>query len=180
MLVVWVVGLAALLVFHFAFVTRQAQVVKACRQQVIAKADWFTFLKGARSTREQERLAETQKELERQYGDFVFSGEQMNQLDFELRALAEKNNLSEFSARHGGTATKIVATPLKQIAQRDLILSFNGTFPDFLRFVNELERHQPILIVDQFTLRTGNQKESGLACTLECSLLYQVTASAAQ
>ena len=180
MLVVWVIGLVVLLVFHFAFVARQARAVDASRQQVIAKADRYTFLKGAKSTREQERLAEVQKDLERQYSDFVFSSEQMNQLDFELRALAEKNNLSGFSARHVGSTTKIIATPLKQIAQRDLVLSFNCTFPDFLRFVNEMERHQPITIVDQYTLRTGVQKEGGLTCTLECCLLYQVAAPTAQ
>jgi hypothetical protein len=180
MLVVWVIGLFVLLAFHFGFVARQAKAVNALRGQVIAKADRFTFLKAAKSPREQEHLAEAQKELERQYSDFVFTSEQLNELDFELRALADKNNLSEFSARHVGTTTKIIATPLKQIAQRDLVLSFGCTFPDFLRFVNEMERHQPILIADQYTLRPGGQKEMGLTCTLECSLLYQAAGTASQ
>lgn len=179
MLVVWVIGLAALVVFHFAFVARQAQAVNACRQQAAAKADRFAFLKAAKSAHEQDRLAQAQKELEQQYGDFVFTGEQLSELDFEMRTLAQKNNLQDFSARRAGTAGKIAATPLKQIAQQGLILSFNSTFPDVLRFINELERHSPILIVDQFTLTSGSEKGGTLSCMLDCSLLYQVTASTA-
>jgi len=172
--VAWVICLMVVAAFHFALVGPQARALTTGRALATAKAERFSLLRGAKSARAQEQIKEEQEELERRYADFVLTSEQMNDLDFRIRAIAEKSGIREFSARHLGTVSKMGDTPLKQIAQRDLAVSFNCTFGDFLRFVNEMERHQPILIVDQFTLKTGAQKESGLSCMLDCCVLYQV------
>jgi len=171
--VAWVVCLAALAVFHFALVAPQARALAASREAVAAKAERFRLLRDAKSARGQQRLQEEQEELERRYANFVFTGEQMNELDFRLRSLAEKNGVQEFSARHVETVSKIGSTELKGIAQRSLVLSMACSFPEFLRFLNELERHQPLVLVDQFTLQTTAGRQTGLSSTMDCAILYQ-------
>ncbi len=174
--VAWVVCLAALAAFHFAVVTPRARALAAGRNQAVAKAERFSLLRDAKSARGQQRLKERQEEVERRYSDFVFTSEQMNELDFRIRAIAEKNGIQEFSARHVGTVTKIGATELKRVAQRDLVLSMTCGFPEFLHFINELERNQPVVLVDQFTLQNTPGKQAGLNCSLDCSILYQTAA----
>ena len=172
----WAICLAALAVFHFAVVSPQAQALAAGRAQAVAKAQRFSLLRDAKSARGQQRLKEQQEEIERRYTDFVFTSEQMNELDFRIRAIAEKNGIREFSARHLGTVSKIGTTELKRIAQRDLVLSMTSGFPEFLHFLNELERNQPIVFIDQFTLQNTAGKQAGLNCSLDCSILYQTAA----
>ena len=114
-----------------------------------------------------------QEELSRQYADFVFRSDQMSKLDFAIQGIAEKSGLSSFSARHLETTAAPESLKLQQIAQRELSLSFTGGFPGFLHFVNELERHQPLVFVNQFTVHGASNKDAGLGCEVECSVLCQ-------
>ena len=173
---VWVFCLVALIGVHLGVVAPRGRAVTALHARVEAAAERFTLLRNARSEREQARLAAEREEMDRNYGEYIFTAEQVNALDFELRALADKNNLQEFSARHVRTTTKVGAVVLKKIAQRDIILSFKGTFPDFLRFINELERHSPIVIVDTFAPSVAADKPGLISCTLEGCVLYETTA----
>jgi hypothetical protein len=170
---VWVLCLVGLVAAHLDLVAPQERAVAASRAEIEAAAEWFTSLKNARSTAEQERLATEREETERRFASYVFTAEQLNQLDFELRALSEQHHLTDFSARHVRTTNKVGAAEFKRIAQRDMILSFKSTFPDFLRFINELERHYPVLLVDSFTPAAAPDKGGVLSCTMECSLLYE-------
>ena len=171
--IAWVVCVGALAAFHFGFVAPRGQALAAVGAQVDEQAERFGMLRNARSTREQERIHAEHAELERRYADFVFQEEGLNGLDFRLRDLAEKNGLTGFSSRQVGTTTKVDGADLKRIVQRDLVMSFNGSYVQFLQFVNDLERHGPVVFADQFMLRTVPGKGPGLECSLECSLLAQ-------
>lgn len=170
----WVLCLGVLIAAHLGLVAPRGRAVAASRAEIETTAEWFTSLKNARSTKEQARLATDREDMERRFANYVFTTEQLSQLDFELRALSEKNHLTDFSARHVRTTSKVGAVELKRIAQREMILSFNSTFPDFLRFINELERHYPVVLVDAFTPSAAVEKGGAVSCTLECSLLYEI------
>jgi hypothetical protein len=173
-LIAWGIGLVLLVVFHLAFVAPRGRALSDCRRQTTAEAQRFSFLKNAKSAKERDRAKREQEDLQRQYSDFVFNNDELNGLDFRIRSLAEKNGMSDFSSRHVATTSTIGTLKLTRITRRELVLSFNCAFPDFLRFVNELERHQPIMLVNQFTVRNVIGKEAGLSCDMECSILYQV------
>jgi hypothetical protein len=173
----WVLCLGALLGVHFALVVPRGKAVEASQAELKDAADWFSSLSNAKSERERARLAVEREEMESRFSTYVFTAEQLSQLDFELRSLSEKNHLTDFAARHVRTTSKIGPNQFKTIAQREMILSFNSTFPDFLRFINDLERHYPVVIVDSFTPTAAVENGGVVACTLECSLLYETKAS---
>jgi hypothetical protein len=153
----------------------QEKAVTACQGQIDTKTERFNLLTNAKSARELERIKARQEEREQKFAEFVFSREEMNRLDFAIQGIAEKNALADFSARPVGTTTALGATKLKHVAQRELVLSFTSDFPNILRFVNDLERHQPAVFVKQFTIRGAAGKTTGLACDMECSVLYPST-----
>jgi len=172
-LIVWVIGLAALAIFHFAVVLPGGRALGDCRRRVADKVERVTFLRNARSERRQQRIRMEREDRERQYREFVFDTNDLNRLDFLIRDLAEGHDLADFSGRTVGTATKIGGEELKRIAQRNVVLSFRCGFAQLVRFINELERHQPIIFVDQFTVRAAVGQEAGLDCDMECSILYR-------
>jgi hypothetical protein len=175
-LVAWLVALAVLAAFHLVVVARAHQSLETCRGQVAAKVDRYNLLRDAKSPQQQERLREQLDELTRQYTDLVFDSNGLSSLDFEIRGMAEQHGLSDFSSRRVGTTATIGASKLTRIAQRELVLSCAGSFPDVLQFINALERHYPVVFVDQCTLKAGTARETpGPSCTMECSLLYETT-----
>lgn len=172
----WGLCLAALAAAHFVLVAPRGREVAASGARIEQAVERFALLRKARSPQEQDRLAAEQKELEQRLADYVFTAEQVAELDFALRKLADKNNLQEFSSRHVRTTPKVGPAQLKKIAQRDMILSFRSTFSEFLQFINELERHSPIVIVDTFTPSAATDGSGLLSVTLEASVLCQAAA----
>ena len=171
-LIAWVIGLAALVAFHFAVVVPNGRALADGRQRVADKAQRVTFLRNARSERQQQDIRMKLEERERQYREFVFDTNDLNRLDFLIRDLAEGHGLADFSGRTVGTARTIGGEELKRIAQRNLVLSFRCDFGQLVRFINQLERHQPVIFVDQFTIRIATGREAALSCDMECSILY--------
>ena len=172
-LIAWLMGLVALAIFHFAVVVPKSRTLADCRQRVADKAQRLTFLRNARSQRQQQRVRMEQEDREQQYREFVFDTNDLNRLDFLIRDLAEGHGLADFSGRTVGTTASVGGTELKRIAQRNVVLSFRCGFGQLVRFINQLERHQPVIFVDQFTVRAATGEESGLDCDMECSILYR-------
>jgi hypothetical protein len=176
-LAAWLIALAALAGFHFVVVARAERAVEDRRSQVATKVERYNLLRGAKSPLEQEKLRKQQEELTREYTDLVFDSNDLSKLDFAIRELAEQKGLSDFSSRRVGTTSAVGASKLTRITQRELVLSCTGRFPAVLEFLNALERHDPVVFVDQITLKAAaGKEETGLACILECSLLYETTA----
>jgi hypothetical protein len=173
--VAWVLCLAALVAFHVACVMPREQALATCRNDVRARSDRFDRLTKAKSATEQERVKTREADLEHRYSDFVFGGDEMNKLNFAIQAIANKDGLQDFSARRTSTTTSLGTTKLKQIAQAEWLLSFTGDFAGMLRFMNDLERHQPVVLVNQFTIHGATTRPNALACDMECSVLFQVT-----
>jgi hypothetical protein len=174
-LVAWALCLAALIAFHVAYIRPRDEALDAARREARAQSDRFTLLTNTKSPGVQERIKARQAELERQCAEFVFGSDEMSKLDFVIRGIAEKNGLQDFSARRTSTVSSMGTTKFRQIAQSELVLSFAGSFRGMVQFVNDLERHQPAVFVDQFTLRGASNKNDALTCDMECSVLYRST-----
>jgi len=170
--IAWGLGLAALAGFHLGYVLPRERALAACRDETKTRTVRLEVLMNAKSPRQQEQLRTRQEELEQQYAAFVFRNEELSRLDFAIREIADKNGLADFSGRPLSGPASAGSTKLQRIAQRDLSLSFTGDFPSFLHFVNELERHQPGVFVNQFTLRGGLGKTAGLSYDMDCTVLY--------
>ena len=176
-IIIWLVALAVLLGFHFGLVRPARHALEIRRHEVAAKTERYTLLRRAGSVWEREKLQERQAKLKQQYTDLVFDDGGLSKLDFELRRLADENRLSDFSCRRVGITSTLGTVKLTRIAERHLVLSCVGNFPDILQFVNALETHYPVVFVDQCMLKAAlGSASTGISCTLECSLLYDIAA----
>jgi hypothetical protein len=170
----WVLCLIALGAFHLGYVAPRERSLTACSAEAKTKFDRASLLMRAKSPKEQERRKTELTTAERKYAEFVLAADEISKLDFAIREIADRNKLQDFSARHTTTTTAVGPVKLKQIAQSELLISFTGGFPGILRFVNDLERHEPVVFVNQFSLRRDAIKTDTLACDMECSVLHQV------
>lgn len=174
LIVTWGLCVAGLAAFHAACVMPRERTLAACWDEARAKSDRFNTLTIAKSAPEQARRKAELAAKEQKYAEFVFGADEFGKLDFIIRDIADKNKLQDFSARHTSTTTALGTQKFRHIAQSERYLSFTGGFPSMLQFVNDLERHEPAVLVNQFTLRGAAAKSDTLACDMECSVLYQV------
>jgi len=171
--VIWLIWLACLLAAYWLAVIPQQRLLERCQVEISQKAERRDFLQRAKSPEAQERTREELEALEQKNGDFLFHTDDLNTLDFRVHELASSKRLTDFSGQNvtSGLDGRVLA--LKHVAQRELLVSFRCNFPDFVRFVNELERHQPILLVNQFTLKRVSDVDEKLSGEMELAVFYE-------
>lgn len=71
---------------------------------------------------------------------------------FIVSTIAEEMKISDFTSRYyTGKATASIPN-CEHISMTQMNLSWRGSFPEFLRLINRLERHSPVIFVDNFSL----------------------------
>jgi Tfp pilus assembly protein PilO len=134
------------------------------------------YASARRAAQEQTRiqLDEQIERLRDQLKGFVVDLEDSTHLTFDISQMASKENLSSLSvttraqsrtSRHG---VAVGAKPkTHHINENHIDIKFNAGFRQFATFVNALERHRPVLFIDEFKITRSNQDESVFQVTLD-------------
>jgi len=97
-------------------------------------------------------------ELSAQLSDFVFSKDDQGTLSLVISRIAEENGISSPVVRDRTVAVK--GKKQEYILESQLFVQFESDFNRFARFVNSLERHSPIIFVDNFQLTQASDENS--------------------
>ena len=116
----------------------------------------------------QERLAAVKKVWQ----DFVVDPARASALAFQIGQMANDLKVSEFSAHRKDTQTQEEMQDFKKIEESWLQIAFRGPFDSFAQFINRIERNQPSMFVEEFTLKKN--QDAAVKPEAEVSLCYFV------
>ncbi len=155
---VWV-GFLLLFVFIYAF-TLKPQVKKknALGQKLQqAKQDYENVVKMSdKDTRD--KLAKEIEELREKMRGFVTDMDGSVNLTFDISRLAKSSNVSAFSIKSRNHKKLFDIPGCNVVGENRMEVDFRGDFRQFARLLNQLERHDPVVFVDKFSImddRTG-------------------------
>ena len=92
--------------------------------------------------------------------DFVVDPEDSANLTFDIGRIANEENVSSFSIKNNDKQGILEIPDCNSICENHIDISFIAGFNQFATFVNALERHQPVLFVNEFTISRSNKGES--------------------
>lgn len=98
-----------------------------------------------RKNEEIEKLRQTMK-------NFAYDLDDSPNLTFDISQIANENKVSSFSIKIQEDTRGEQKSDLKYIQESDIDISFTGDFNRFATFLNALERHQPVVFVDNFKI----------------------------
>lgn len=115
-----------------------------------------------RATQEQTkiRLNEQIEGLRFILKDFVVDLEDSANLTFDIGRIANEEDVSSFSIKNNDKQGVLEIPDCNSICENHIDISFIAGFDQFATFVNALERHQPVLFVNEFTISRSNKGES--------------------
>jgi hypothetical protein len=105
------------------------------------------------------RLNEEIEKLREKLKGFVVDLEDSANLTFDIGQIANKVNVSSFSVKGKDKQGFSEIPDCNSICEIHIDIGFIGGFDQFAKFVNELERHQPVLFVNEFTVSRSNKDE---------------------
>ena len=105
--------------------------------------------------------------LKEQASLFIVNPNNASNLTLDISGLSKSFNLASMSIRNHEdrdiqNCTRIVESPLR--------VTFRSSFSNFFLLLNRLERHQPVVFIDSFSISRSRQEKEGNEVTMDVSV----------
>jgi hypothetical protein len=99
------------------------------------------------------------EELQSRLKDFVVDFEDSANLTFDIGEIARDQQISSFNIKAKGKSGVSMIPNCDYICESEINIGFTARFNQFAVFLNTLERHRPVIFVDEFTVTRSRNKE---------------------
>jgi len=164
----WLISIAATGIVYALFLMPLNRSVKKIENLVNEKMEKLNHASHLVSQQSlltsEERLARSRE----QFGRFVKVSDQVSDFALNVSQIAEGLLIKNLSTEGRAEGIFHEIPNCSSIGMNRIDVSWQGTYPQFVRMVNALERHQPVILIDQFTLSGGetNVKSSRVKMAL--------------
>lgn len=91
---------------------------------------------------------------------FAYEVEDSANLTFDISQIANDKKVNSFSIKIQEDIRGAQKSDLKYIQESNIDIGFAGDFNQFATFLNALERHQPVVFVDNFKITRSTLEDS--------------------
>ena len=113
------------------------------------------------------RLNEEIESLQNTLNDFILDLEDSANLTFDIGRIANEERVASFSIKDKDKQGLSEIPDCNSICESHIDISFIAGFNQFATFVNSLERNQPVLFVNEFTISRSNKDKSTYQVSLD-------------
>lgn len=171
---IWSICLAIFLIVYLAVLGPQKDYKENVERNLAEKKEIYESALGAAKEETIVRREEEIEVLRNKLRGFVIEFEDSANLTFDISRVANEKKVSSFSvkSKDGRGITEI--PDCKYIGESHIEIEFVGDFFQFASFLNELERHRPVLFVKKFTITKSRQDNSNCQVSLSVAVLVEM------
>jgi len=140
---------------------------KRIENTLAEKKQQYEFAQKAAQEQTKIRLNEQIANLQNTIKDFVVDFEDSANLTFDIGRIANEEKVASFSIKHNDKQSVSDIPDCNSICENHIDISFIAGFNQFATFVNALERHQPVLFVNEFTISRSRKGQSTYQVSLD-------------
>jgi Tfp pilus assembly protein PilO len=170
---IWTGSLMVLLLVNVLVLSPQRNSKRELEKQLVEKKQLYeSVLKMS----QQDTRAQLNKQIEDLRGElrnFVANSEESANLTFDISEIANEKKLTAFSIKNKDSRGVAALPNCNYIAENQIDVSFTGGFNEFAVFLNALERHQPVVFVNRFTITRSEETDSKPRVNMDLSVLVR-------
>ena len=140
---------------------------KALESTLAEKKQQYEMAQIAAQEQTKIRLNEQIENLHDKIKDFVVDFDDSANLTFDIGRIATEEKVSSFSIKNDEKQSVTEIPDCNSICENHIDISFIAGFNQFATFVNALERNQPVLFVNEFTLSRSKKGQSTYQVVLD-------------
>lgn len=119
------------------------------------------------------RLNDEIELLQNKLDSFVLDLKSAQDLTFDISRIAGESKVSSFNIKSDDMRASSASADPNNIFEKRITVSFIAGFREFAVFLNSLERHQPVLFIDAFTLSRQNNDNTTYQVSLDIAALVR-------
>jgi len=171
--VIWAASMALFVMIYMLVLGPQNHSKKRFESELDEKKQMYEFAQNAACEESQKQLLGQIENLRKKLDAFVIDFENSANLTFDISQIAHDKNVASLNVENKNKRTTSDEGDLKNISESHINISFTTGFNEFAAFLNALERHQPVLFVNEFRLTRSNQNESAYQITIDVAALIK-------
>ncbi len=165
--IVWAACLVLFILVYILVLGPQKSSRKHLESTLTEKKQLYEFAQRATQEQTKIRLYEEIESLQDTLKGFVIDHEDSTNLTFNIGQIANKEKVSLLSIKSKERRGVLAMPDCNSISENHIDISFIAGFNQFATVVNALERHQPVLFVNEFTISRSNKDDSTYQVTLD-------------
>jgi len=165
--IVWAACLVLLLLVYMTALRPQKSNKKRLEKKIAEKKQIYKSAQRAAQEETKIQLNEQIERLRNRLQDFVIDFEDSANLTFDISQIANEKKVTSFSVQNKDDRGVSVIPDCNYIRENHIDISFTARFNQFATFVNALERHRPVLFVNEFIITRSNNDESAYQVSLD-------------
>ena len=166
--VIWSVCLVIFVVAYIFIIGPQKNTKKLIENKLAEKRNIYESAIKAAQDETRIQIDQQIENLHNDLKDFVADFEDSANLTFDLSQIAEEKKVTSFGSKvKSNLGLKTKKDEYKFISENEINITFSGNFNQFATFLNDLERHRPVIFVEKFSLiRSSDLKDTGYRVNL--------------
>ncbi|MCK4914212.1 MAG: hypothetical protein KAS69_06435 [Planctomycetes bacterium] len=149
---VWCGGFVLLLFGYTTMLVPQRKQMQSLKKQLISQKENYEYAISATLQDNKDKLSEQIELLRSKLTDFVVDFEDSANLTFDIGKIASEKKVSAFKIGFKNKCQNLQGQEYSYINEKRINVSFNASFNRCAAFLNSLERHRPIIFVDEFKI----------------------------
>jgi len=171
--IIWAGCLVLFVVIYLLVLGPQNRSKKRLQSEFDEKKQMYEFAQNAALEETQNRLLRQIESLRNDLDVFIIDFEDSTNLIFDISRIAREKNVASLNVENEKKRIVSGKDDSNNISENCINISFTAGFNQFAAFLNELERHQPVLFVNEFKLKQSNRDESVYQIQMDVAALIK-------
>jgi lipopolysaccharide export LptBFGC system permease protein LptF len=172
-LFIWAACLVLFALTYVLILRPQGRSKKRLEIKYDEKKQAFEFAQNAARKETQNRLLKQIKDQQNKLGIFITDFEDSANLIFDISRIAREKNVTSLNVENKNEPPTLEKKELNNISESRIVISFNAGFNQFATFLNALERHQPVLFINEFKLMRTNKNKTAYQVEMDVAALIK-------
>ncbi len=173
MLLVWVVCSILFFIIFTLILGPQSDYIVRSVKKTEEKKQLYESAFSATQKNTRDKLNEQLDHIRGKVDNFLIDFNDSTNLTFDISEIAGEKEVDSLSIKNINGQGFVTIPNCDYISENQFNIRFNAGFNQFATFINALERHQPVLFVDQFTIVQSRQEDSGYQVSLNVSFFVK-------
>jgi Tfp pilus assembly protein PilO len=170
---IWVACFIVLIFVYVLVLKPQGQIKQTLLKQLEVKKQDYIAARATSNDESRSLLVADVEQMQGRLRRFVTDSDGSANLTFAISRIANENKVAAFSIKARDNKSLFEIPQCSVIGENRMDVSFVGDFRQFAMFLNALERHEPVIFVDSFSITKDNRDDEANKVSMSLSVFVE-------
>ncbi|MFC1737782.1 GspMb/PilO family protein [Planctomycetota bacterium] len=170
---IWTGCFILFLFMYMLVLVPQSVLSKDVEKQLAEKERTYKLALKAAEEETRNEMDTNIKGLRDKLSGFVIDAEDLANLMFDISQIAKEKQVGSFSVKSKKDEMVSSIPNCQYVAENTIDLSFDGSFNQFATLLNSLERHKPVIFIDEFSITQSSRADIGHQVNMDLAVFVK-------